>query len=803
MENKKTKEGTFTGSLGEMIKDGFLRRREDGGILLFDAAVFIVSFLFAGCHIAFGAYPLGVALVAVLPRGVWLALIGAVAGSLSLGKTGVIHAVITIIVAFLRIIISGGSRNGERTVFTEPLILRISAASIGAFVGAVYVVLLDGFSFKSVLYGLFGVLLSAAFTFAFAGILDGGVSFSDVLSSRRNIFSGRKNEKEKFGLYLFQGTFLLFAFLISVSLKKYNILGISLSYIFSAAITLFVARRFGTARAIATGFVSSLGVSTVYSVAFAFVGVGAGVLASAGIPYMLIGGGALLSIWSAYSGGALGFLSTFPEYVTASLLVIPLLRKVPMETKHEEKDTAENSIAQDMVATTALAYKSASGGSLDLLESALSNLSPSLRLLGEGEGEITHGEYRDMVIETTHRFCHLCHFYNSCVLENPAPCAENMDLIATKLYKKEKLIPGDATLVPKYCHNSKALFEELAHSVGALCGEKYKGKKMESFAQEYELLSKLLSEARSYNESEKNLDVKESEKLSELLMEVGLMNGAVKVFGTRKKHFICAGEDKDGSIVTSPELHRGIEKIAGVKLGTPEYYRKGDIALFECSAAPMYTVEFATAGKCCEKDGVSGDTAISFESGDGHFYSLISDGMGSGESARRVSVFTSEFLSSILNSSCTKSTAFHILNHILKNKSEECSATVDLFDFDLFVGEAVFFKCGAAASYVKRDGSIFRIRSETAPLGLMNNIDAERVRVEIKSGDYIVMISDGVSQSPEDATWLLELLNKPPRADIGEYAQLILSAAEKNRECIDDMSVSVIRILKTEEQKYA
>ena len=798
MDNKKTGEVGFSGGLGAMIKEGFVRRREDSGALLFDALIFIMAFLFAGCHIAFGAYPLGVALVAVLPRGVWLALVGAVVGSLSLGKTGVIHAVMSIIVVFLRIIISGGDRNGERAIFREPLILRISAAAIGAFVGAVYVVLLGGFAFKSVLYGLAGVLLSAVFTFAFAGILDGGVSFSDILSSRRNIFAGKRSEKEKFGLYLFQGTFLLFAFLISISLKKYNILGISLSYIFSVSVTLFVARRFGIARAIATGFVSSLGISTLYSVAFAFVGLGAGLLASAGIPYMLIGGGVLLSFWSAYSGGATGFLSTFPEYVTAALLSIPLLRKLPVETKAEEKDGAQNSVAQDMVATTALAYKSAGGGSLDLLEGALSNLSPALRTLGEGEGDITYAEYRDMVIDTAHRFCHLCHFYNSCVLENPAPCAENMDLIATKLYKKEKLFPDDITVSPKYCHNSKALFDELLRSAGLLQGEKFKGKKMESLAEEYELIAKLLSEARSYNESEKNFDAAMSEKLSELLLEVGLTNGAAKVFGTRRKHFILAGEDKDGSIVTSPELRNGIEKISGVKLGTPEYYRKGDIALFECSTAPMYTVEFATAGKAGERDGVSGDTAISFESGDGHFYSLISDGMGSGEGARRASVFTAEFLSSVLNSSCTKSTAFHILNHILKNKSEECSATVDLFDFDLMTGEAVFFKCGAVASYVKRDSSIFRIRSETAPLGLMKNIDAERVRVEVKSGDYIVMLSDGVSQSPEDATWLLELLNAPPKTDIREYADFILSVAEKYRENTDDMSLSVMRVFKTE-----
>ena len=95
------------------------------------------------------------------------------------------------------------------------------------------------------------------------------------------------------------------------------------------------------------------------------------------------------------------------------------------------------------------------------------------------------------------------------------------------------------------------------------------------------------------------------------------------------------------------------------------------------------------------------------------------------------------------------------------------------------------------------------IPTETVTTTVLTTDSEDTVTTTTTTAVSQVMISDGVSQSPEDATWLLELLNKPPRADIGEYAQLILSAAEKNRECIDDMSVSVIRILKTEEQKYA
>ncbi len=803
MENKKTEGVGFFDSIGLMIKGELDKRKGDSTALLFDAVVLIISFLFARCHIVFGAYPLGIAFVGVLPRGVWISLIGCVAGALSLGKLGVIHAIISIIVVFLRVIISGGEKRGERELFSEPLILRICAVSIGAFVGAAYEVLLGGFQFKYVLYGVMQVLLSAVFTFCFSGVLDCGISFSDFLSSRKNIFKTAKGDKEKFGIYLFQGTFLLFVFLVSLSLKNYNILGINPSYMFSAMITLIVARRFGAIRAMAVGFVSSLGISSVFSVSFALVGLGAGILFGAGIPYAVIGGGVLLSLWSGYAGGTLGFLSTFPEYVTGALLSFPILRKLVAEPQPTEKGDSGGKDAKEMVATTAIAYRNSANSYIGGLADALSDISEPLRNFGTGEGSVSYEEYKDIVIRCASEFCRSCHFYQNCVSENPAPCAENIDIIANKLYKKERLFADDISISPKYCHNAAELFDSIMSATGRFEAERFKEKKMESLAEEYELLGKLIREVHSGNEKERCIDTQLSEKLTEAFVASGMNNGIIRVIGDRCKHIIGAGDDKDGKIITSPEVRRALEDAAGVRLGTPEYYRKGDIALLEVSATAAYAVEFATAGKCSVSENISGDTAISFETGDGRFYSLISDGMGSGEVAHKTSVFASDFISRLLNSSCTKSTAFHILNQIIRNKGEECSASIDLFEFDLISGEGVFYKCGAAASYVKREGSIFRIRSETSPLGLMKNIDAERIRVEVKCGDYIIMLSDGVSQSTEDSTWLLEFLNKPAKPDIRDFADSVLSAAIANSKTRDDMTVAVARIIKIPDRKYA
>ena len=56
------------------------------------------------------------------------------------------------------------------------------------------------------------------------------------------------------------------------------------------------------------------------------------------------------------------------------------------------------------------------------------------------------------------------------------------------------------------------------------------------------------------------------------------------------------------------------------------------------------------------------------------------------------------------------------------------------------------------------------------------------------------MISDGVSQSFEDATWLFEAMAKPHSGSVGEYLDLLVGEARKNCLSTDDMTVAVAKI---------
>lgn len=170
--------------------------------------------------------------------------------------------------------------------------------------------------------------------------------------------------------------------------------------------------------------------------------------------------------------------------------------------------------------------------------------------------------------------------------------------------------------------------------------------------------------------------------------------------------------------------------------------------------------------------------------------------MGSGRDAAITSRITCIFLEKMLSAGNKKSIVLKMLNNFIRNKNLECFATVDLLEIDLLTASAGFIKSGAAASYIIRDKKLFKIASNSLPIGITREITAEEIRFELRAGDLIIMISDGISQSFEDGIWLADLLSSGIDPDCGleDIAAIILEAAKSNNRRSDDMTVSAIRI---------
>lgn len=771
--------------------------KSDAGSLKRDLIIFAVGFLLARCRLWFGARPVGIAFVAMMTEGIWPALSGVIIGSGSLGAEGIIYLMATVITLLLRMAASSSERRERREgeLFCESLTLRVSISVISGFIVAVYEAIVRELTEATLLYGLAMIIITPLITLSLSGICYGKNRIDSILYPKREDFiisACEKNEKNR-RMY-FQFSSLALIFFISLSFKDVNILGISLSYVFTSLVTLITAKRLGTLRAMAVGLIAALPVSIELAVAFALVGLCSGAILSFGVGYGIVAGGAALCLWSAYVSDMSALLSSLPEYVIASAIAVPILGKTNEESKDgEDKETSKES-STDMVGTMALSYQRDFSGSVNNLEATLIRLSGILRKYSSAPIPLSKEEYRALLIEQAEDGCIRCEKRGECTKTGIRTVIKAIDGMTEKLACGKKITADDLRFEDEVCYMASSISERINCEASRREWESYLQSGLGGYADEYEIIARLIGQAIERDDVEITVDNSMTEDLTRAFEGCGFKNGTIRAFGKHRQHFILAGEDESGRMISSFQLRRSIEDAAGVKLGASEYFRKGKMALMECGIRPSYKLSYATVSEAGSKNEISGDTSICFESSGGYFYSLISDGMGSGGLAKQTSLFVSEFIKEAVEIGAGKESLILLLNNSIRMRREECSATVDLFEFDMLKGGGVFIKSGAPPSYIKRGSSIFRIRSQTAPIGLMRSIDTEKIAVEIKKGDYVIMFSDGVAEIAEDAPWLLVLLGEAPREDLKEYASLILSEAKKNGTSGDDMTVTVILV---------
>jgi stage II sporulation protein E len=442
----------------------------------------------------------------------------------------------------------------------------------------------------------------------------------------------------------------------------------------------------------------------------------------------------------------------------------------------------------------ALAYQNRYVGQTDSLAEAFMEAAKHIRLYSSSPKRLDREDYRDIVLDISERMCSECAGRSLCISEGIHPAVTNADRITEKLLQKKRILNTDVNTDTEFCQIAGIVAESINREISRIEQENYKKADCSDVAQEYEQIAEFIRYAGECDANERASDSCLNATLAEIIEKQGLKSGVIRVFGKRRRHFIIACEDADGKKIGSPKLRESIEETVGVKLGEPKFFRRGKMALMECGAVRKNKISFFTASKAGLTSEVSGDTAVCFDSRDDYFYSLISDGMGSGDLAHETSELTAGYIKRMLEFGTRGDALISLINGILKSRENECSATVDLFELDCLNGEASFLKCGAPPSYLKRGSSVFIVKSQTAPIGLMRSVDMERIKAKIEDGDYVIMFSDGVSDGAEDAPWLLELLCREPPENTEEYARSIIEAAPKTGGHRDDMSVTVIKV---------
>ena len=200
--------------------------------------------------------------------------------------------------------------------------------------------------------------------------------------------------------------------------------------------------------------------------------------------------------------------------------------------------------------------------------------------------------------------------------------------------------------------------------------------------------------------------------------------------------------------------------------------------------------------------GISGDTALFTHLPDGSMAFILSDGMGKGFKAAEESRLVAERLRKLLREGVSAATAIKAVNKAMleSKRGGYTFATVDMTIIELANRRARFYKMGAATSFLVRDNSVRRVEHPALPVGILSRLKLRAVSVEIRPGDIIVMVSDGITEADRgdlSAVWLqTALCNIPEYMGHVNLAEAIaqLAFAKYGRREKDDLTVMVMMI---------
>ncbi len=328
------------------------------------------------------------------------------------------------------------------------------------------------------------------------------------------------------------------------------------------------------------------------------------------------------------------------------------------------------------------------------------------------------------------------------------------------------------------------------------------GRVMESrhlVAEQFKNISSVLDHLEVELSAESMDSVYQERRLLSALDRKGFVADSVRVTGVDAKEVVLHFSEEE-SLPDVRSVTAVVSKMLNVpmlKIPTP-----CDDSPFVMRFAEQtrYTMEAGFAQVASHRDGVCGDNHLFSLSADGKFVLALSDGMGQGSDAQAQSHMTVHLLRRLLSAGFDKETALRLMNSMLLATDEkESFATADLCFVNLYSGALEFIKIGASQSFVKSGERVETVSCSSLPAGIVCNVEADRDLKYAKEGDFVVLVTDGVTDalSGETGGALSELIRRfagdSPQALADEILKTaVMQAGGKPK---DDMTVIAAKLI--------
>lgn len=773
-----------------LFREIFSHAENRPAAILYAALAFFVAFLFARTHAAFSAYPFAIALLCVATRRVPLLLLGAIAGALSLGERGYAYCAVLVALFLLRLLISHPREGGRflpacSAYFREEPPLRVALACVCGLFPAVYELVVGGLSLTSFSYALSMVILPTLAALAYVGYYEKDeLPLTLWLAKREEAEKGRAD----FILPLSVGAFF---FTLLLGARGVDFFGISLPLCLGGVLTLFFVFRFGAVRGTAAALLATLGMlEPALLPAFLAMALVGAFFSRVGVLPMLISATAAGEVMAFLFLGVDSVIYFLPEATVACAIAYPALLHMPRLSLWlgGDREKEKESVRAELI------RRREPSGRLEHLSAAYEDMEKVFAKLAKVAARPSEAAYYAACRRVLEEGCASCAVCRDCHEMGGKEGRRALLSLASqgaggvapaKLAVPDNLLAG--------CTSRKRLLSLVRESFAELEKSHRRTEPNARLSQECRTSAAVLADAARAEERMLRVDTQSERRVSEALSSLGVRARGVSVLGERKKQLYLSDLQIEEEKLSRAELLAALGEACACRFGTPVFEKNGGEISLYAESERCFALSYARAGASRGEE-VSGDTFSVFEGEGERFYALLSDGMGSGREAAITSGIVNAFLQRMLGAGMSCEVALQSLNGMLAAREGECSATLDLLEVDLLNGQAYFIKSGAAVSYVRRGDSLFRIRAGTAPIGILSTAEAEKTAFRLQTGDVIVMLSDGVSASPDDSFWLCELLTAGWEEDAETMAEKILAAARRENGKTDDMTVALLAV---------
>ena len=438
---------------------------------------------------------------------------------------------------------------------------------------------------------------------------------------------------------------------------------------------------------------------------------------------------------------------------------------------------------------------------LNSISEALQDLSGTFFEIGNRLRRPSPTEFKHVCDRAFDAACPNCQHRDTCWGSEYHATARALSAIATELHQNGSISADKVPVeLAARCTGLPKILERINVQSLQLSQEALRGDRTSVVATDYALVSRMMCEALEGARHDFKEDEALSEHIGERLTRLGYTLDCVVACGTQRRLVMVRGIRLPGRHLKLRELRQILEQQCHFALSSPQVSESDgalDLVFTERQRLESHTVK-AIRAKGKSNGRYCGDSVNWLSTKDRRDYALLCDGMGSGRSAALTSTLASSFLSRILQSGASADTALRMLNGLLSARGlreNENSTSVDLLEIDCVHGKAALYKCGAASSFLLRRGKVTRFSSRTAPVGILEALDAECLRFEVEEGDVLVQVSDGITGGDEECPWLSQMLSEKWDGDAEKFARLALNRASSMVE--DDLSILVTEIKKS------